>query len=143
MARQCLDAWLQWSKTDPSGKGTTITVGASTDLSIFPVRKLTEYKQICRSTGSAVFVYYNGAPLMRAALTTDLRMLLLLCGVTNSDDYASHFFCIGAATSAAMAGVPEYLIRHMARWRSDVVLDYVRIQPLQLTTVSTELSKIR
>ena len=29
MDRQCLDAWLQWSKTEPSGKGTTITVGSS------------------------------------------------------------------------------------------------------------------
>ena len=143
VARQCLHAWLHWSKTDPSGKGTTITVGASTDLSIFPVRKLIENKQICRSTGSAVFMYYNRAPLTRAALTTDLRTLLPLCGTTNSDDYASHFFCIRAATSAAMAGVPEYLIRHMVRWPSDVVLDYVRIRPLQLTTVSTELSKIQ
>ena len=142
MARQCLDAWLQWSKTDPSGKGTTITVGTSTNLSICRVRKLTEYKQICRSTGSAV-KNQNGALLTRAALTTELRTLLPLCGVTNSDDYASHSFCIGAATSAAMAGVPEYLIRHMVRWRGDVVLNYVRIQPLQLTGVSTELSKIR
>ena len=116
---------------------------ASTDLSIFPVRKLTKYKQICGSTGSAMFVYHNGAPLTRPALTTELRTLLPLCGVTNSDDYTSHSFCIAAATSAAMAGVPGYLIRHVVRWHSDVVLDYVRIQPLQLTTVSTELSKIR
>ena len=135
MERQCLDAWLQWSKTDPSGKGTTITVGANSDLWICPVRKLIEYKQIFRSTESTVFVHHNGAPLTRAALTTELRRLLPLCGVTNSDDYASHSFCIGAATSAAMAGVPEYLIRHMVHWCGAVVLDYVRIQPLQLTTV--------
>ena len=36
MERQRLDAWLQWSKTDPSGKGTTITVGANSDLLDLP-----------------------------------------------------------------------------------------------------------
>ena len=133
--RQCLDAWLQWSKTDPSGKGTTITVGANSDLWICPVGKVIEYIQIFRSTESTVFVHHNGALLTRAALTTELRRLLPLCGVTNSDDYASHSFCIGAATSAAMAGVPEYLIRHMVRRCGAVALDYVRIQPLQVSTV--------
>ena len=67
MVRQCLDAWLQWSQINPSGKGTTITLAASTNLSICRVRKLTEYKQI------SVFVYHNEGPLTRAALTTDLR----------------------------------------------------------------------
>ena len=36
-------------------------------------------------------------------------------------------FWVGAATSAALLGIPDYLIRAMGRWSSDAYLLYINI----------------
>ena len=40
----------------------------------------------------------------------------------------------------AIARVPEHLIRYMGRWRSDAVLQYIRIDPQQAMSVSSYLA---
>ena len=70
--------------------------------------------------------------LSRDRLSFQLRSLLDNVGIESSS-YISHSFQIGAASSAAAAGLPEHLIQRMGRWTSECFKTYVRsnIQVLQ------------
>ena len=103
---------LSRSKTDPCGRGATIAIGASPDVSTCPVKAMQVYLTV-QSTTRQLFAYTSGVPLTRVQVTSELRTLLSTCGVVETSSYASHSFRIGAATSAAIAQVPEHLIRHM------------------------------
>ena len=96
-----------------------------------------------KERSSPPFTYLNGLPLTREKVTAELRTLLPACGVTHPLEYASHSFRIGAATSAAIAGVPEHRIRHMGRWKSDSVLRYIRVDSGEELSVSRSLAKVR
>ena len=39
--------------------------------------------------------------------------------------YSPHSCRIGAATHSALIGIPEQVIRHLGRWRSDSYIKYV------------------
>ena len=109
---------LTRSKTDTSGSGVDVRVGSCADHLICPVRTMQSYLQLRPTVDGPLLAYHNNTPLTRQAITNELRTLLPLCGVAEPSSYASHSFRIGAATSAAIAGVPDHLIRHMGRWRS-------------------------
>ena len=54
-------------------------------------------------------------------------MKSLLCiGGYNSRHYSSHNFRIGAATAAALAGMPDHAIQLLGRWKSDTFKRYIR-----------------
>ena len=136
---------LKQSKTDTHGHGVDILIGRSTDATICPVRLYTQYWQIRRpAAGSkdSLFTYQAGTSLTKEKLTEELRTLLALDGVTNYRHYASHSFRIGAATSAAVTGVPEWLIRRMGRWDSDAVYMYIRKDRESVLSVSAQLSTL-
>ena len=137
---------LLQSKTDPDGRGTVVHVGGCTDVISCPVttmvRYLTAVSAESQSPRDQLLVYHNGQPLTRADVTREVRTLLPLCGITDPSSYASHSFRIGAATSAAIAGVPEHVIRHMGRWRSDAVLRYIRVEPSEVRLVSEKLATV-
>ena len=66
-------------------------------------------------------------PLSCTAVTRALRQLLQQAGI-NSLQYSSHTFWIGAATTAAAAGLPVWLIKNLGRWSSDAYLSYIHQQ---------------
>ena len=76
--------------------------------------------------GSAgpLFVRSNGVPLTRTYLSERLRRLLSDAGIPGN--FSSHSFRIGAATFAALAGVPDHLIQTLGRWSSSAYLTYIR-----------------
>ncbi|XP_065174524.1 uncharacterized protein LOC135804559 [Sycon ciliatum] len=103
---------IKQSKTDQFVRAMQI-VGSTTSQPC-PVAALLAYFTVCPSDATdALFRYRPGRPLTRQALTEELRQLLPLTGTPNSRDYAGHSFRIGAATTAAMAGTPDWLIRAM------------------------------
>ena len=51
-------------------------------------------------------------------------------------------FRIGAATSAALCGIPEWTIRAMGRWKSDCVHRYIRTDPATFHRVASRLSAV-
>ena len=134
---------IRQSKTDQFGHGTVLNIGSSSDLSICPVRAVTAYLDQRRDSNPGLFVYGNNSPLRKDSLSSELRKLLPRCGVTNTQNYAGHSFRIGAATSAAMAGEPEWLIRRLGRWRSDTVYQYIRTDSETERRVSSSLATIR
>ena len=62
------------------------------------------------------------------AVTRVIRQLLSQAGL-NYMDYASHSFRIGAATTAAAAGLPAWMIKSLGRWSSNAYLSYIHCQP--------------
>ena len=100
-------------KTDQFRQGHAVIIGSTTSQPC-PVAALLAYVTVCPSDAAdALFRYRSGRPLTRQALTEKLRQRLPLTGTPNSRDYAGHSFRIGAATTAAMACTPDWLIRAM------------------------------
>ena len=117
---------LKTSKTDPYGKGTTIEVG----LCKPPMCATTAIRTYLTMTNGAphdpLFRYKDGHPLSKKTFVDEVRRLLESASIDNASSYSGHSFRIGAATSAAMAGAPDWQIRAMGRWKSDSVLRYIR-----------------
>ena len=65
-------------------------------------------------------------PLTRPVFTQHVQRALSEAGIPDSGRYMSHSFRIGAATTAAEAGVPAWLIKTMGRWSSDAYQVYIR-----------------
>ena len=53
---------------------------------------------------------------------------------------SSHSFRIGAATIAAAAGFPRWLIQALGRWSSNCYKEYIRIPQTTLCNVSDALA---
>ena len=64
-----------------------------------------------------------------------MHQLLQATGVTPSH-YSSHSFLIGAATTAAAAGLPATLIKTLGWWKSCAYESYVQFLPSSLHTYS-------
>ena len=60
-------------------------------------------------------------PLTQGQLNAILQHLLQQAGF-NHVDYTSHSFRIGAATTAAAASLPPWLIEILGRWHSEAYL---------------------
>ena len=130
-------------KTDQSAKGFTLNIGSSPEKAVCPVQAMRHYLAQVQSTRpNQLFVYGSGSPLAKLDISREIRNLLPLCGVACPEMYASHSLRIGAATTAAIAGVPEHLIRHMGRWKSDAVLKYIRVANTDVSQLSAKLSTI-
>ena len=130
---------IKQSKTDPFRNGHTVTIGRA-EAPYCPVTAVLAYLVSSGQKEAApLFQYWSGSPLSRQAFTQEVRRLLLTAGVTNARQYAGHSFRIGAATTAAAAGVPDWMIRAMGRWRSDCVLRYIRTSSHALSQVAHQL----
>lgn len=127
---------LKQSKTDPFGRGCTVYLGPS-GRPICPVAALSRYLSFRGSAPGPLFVLRDGRPLTPSIVNSWLRSILSSAGVHGN--YSSHSFRIGAATSAALAGVPDHLIQALGRWSSDAYLRYIRTPPQQLLAVPRHL----
>ena len=100
-----LSLQLKTSKTDPFRKGCLITVAPS-GRSVCAVRAMRRYldHQPPRSA-SPLYFFSTGQFLTRNKVTSILRLQLHRLGFA-TESYASYSFRIGAATTAAEAGLP-------------------------------------
>jgi hypothetical protein len=130
---------IKSSKTDPFRQGQTIVVGKS-HSSVCPVSAMMAYLAVNNSSlePGPFFRYTNGSPLTRDKLTSEIRTLLSMGGL-NSSEYAGHSFRIGAATSAASANLPPWLIKVLGRWSSDCFERYIKTPIPILAQVSQKL----
>ena len=78
-----------------------------------------------RGCTSPLYVFQSGAYLIRAKVTSTLRTLLECLSIP-AELYASHSFRIGAATTAAKAGLSPWLIQTLGRWPSNCFSLYIR-----------------
>ncbi|KAL9976443.1 hypothetical protein ACROYT_G013744 [Oculina patagonica] len=104
---------LKASKTDPFRKGCSIKLAPS-GRSVCAVRAMHRYlaHQPSRSA-TPLYLFSTGQFLTRDKVTSILRILLQRLGFA-TERYASHSFRIGAATTAAEAGLPPGLSKPSA-----------------------------
>ena len=131
---------LHQSKTDPFRQGHQINISA-TNTSTSPVRAMHKYMSIIPPANRKGPLFNGGcfSPLSHANVTTTLRQLLH--GTDEEPvNYASHNFRIGAATTAAAAGLPPALIKTLCCWKSNAHKTYVQYPPSSLNAVSSLLA---
>lgn len=117
---------LRNSKTDPFSKGLGITNFENLKsvhymLLYLELRKLFDCDQF-----SPLFIDSERSclPITRDKIIQHL-MELLRRSRFFGQNYSSHSFRIGAATTAAAAGIEDHVIKELGRWSSDCYMRYV------------------
>jgi len=85
-----------------------VVVGQAGD-ELFPVSAIMRYLEVRGSQRGAFFLHPSGEVMVKAWFMGQVRRILQDRGEDQSH-YAGHSFRIGAATSAAMAGVEDFTI---------------------------------
>ena len=124
------------SKTDPFRQGTSIQIFRN-NSPLCAVRALTAYLQARSRTPGPLFTWSDGRYLTRSGLNNILTRIK----PQYISSMSSHSFRIGAATTAAAAGYPRWLIQALGRWSSNCYRDYIRIPHSTLQNVSISLSQ--
>ena len=93
------------------------------------------------SASGPLFTYVSGGLLTREKLIRETRLLISMGGGggLNSREFAGHSFRIGAATTAASANLPPWLIKVLGRWSSDCFERYINTPPSVLAQVPQKL----
>ena len=105
---------LGHSEADPFNNGVTIYLGR-TDHVICPVTALLSYLALLGQELGPLFLFQGGATL------------------------AGHSFHIGAATTAARAGLEDSTIQTLGRWHSSAYLRYIHTPAQTLASTSSQL----
>lgn len=117
---------LPRSKTDQMGRGRWVTLGAQLEVAVCPVRLARAYAQLRPAGAVQWLVHADGSPLTRYQFGAVLKQSLGHIGL-RGEEYGTHSFRIGAATSAAASGLPPAAIQGLGRWKSGAFRSYVRL----------------
>ena len=130
---------IKKSKTDPFRQTSTITI-ASSRSNVCAVAATRDFLLQTPDSfpQSPMFQFKDGTPLSRRTLASNLHTLLELCGL-QPNNYNTHSFRIGAATTAAAAGLSAWLIKILGRWRSDSYQRYIHLPQATILQVPTTM----
>lgn len=110
-------------------------------MDICPVAAILQYPEVRPSLSSGpLFILQNGSPLTHEKFVSMVKEALRAANVDQSL-YVGHSFRIGAATTAARAGIPDHLIKALGRWESDTYQTYIHIPPETFASVSSLLGE--
>jgi len=85
-----------------------------------------------------LFLTEDGKGLTRQAFSFSLDRLFKTLQL-QPHNYNTHSFCIGAATTAAQASIPDRCIQVLGCWQSDAYKQYIRMKPQELAQLSRQL----
>ena len=128
---------LKQSKCDQFGAGVDVVIGR-TGCALCPVSALLAYIALRQDRPGAFFLNLEGRPVTKAWFVSRIRAVLTVLGFPQHE-YAGHSFRIGAATSAALAGIEDSTIQALGRWQSAAFLQYIRMPRDQLAAMSGRL----
>ncbi|XP_066446920.1 uncharacterized protein [Eleutherodactylus coqui] len=114
---------IRKSKTDVYGAGEWLRIGAL-GTEWCPVRLVRDF-MVHHSGDGPLLVHAAGAPLTRYQFTAVMRSCLKSLGFA-PNDFGSHSFRIGAATSAFVCGLRSEEVKRVGRWKSEAYRSYVR-----------------
>ena len=124
--------------SDQFGGGVDVVIGR-TGTSLCPVTAVVSYLYIRQDRPGAFFCLQDGTPVSKPWFITNIRGVLSSIGLPHYD-YAGHSFRIGAATTAALAGVEDSTIQAFGRWQSAAFLQHIRIPQTKLTAISRRMA---
>ena len=114
---------LRHTKMRPTST-VSITVAKSGNP-VCAVSALRRYLQWRGSAPGPLFRTASRTAFTREQLVSSLRLLCSHLGL-DSSHYSGHSLRIGAATTAAARGMPDWLIKALGRWESDCYQTYIR-----------------
>ena len=129
---------LKRAKMDQLGKGAYIYIRRS-DNDLCPVAALLAYLALRNTDPGPLFRTAEGTPLRKSSIVGRVREALSLLGYDQSS-YASHSFRIGAATTAAAAGMEDSTIQALWRWSSPAFISYIKLSQQQLANLAAQLA---
>ena len=123
----------------PVWPGINVFIGHTED-DLCPVVAVLNY--IAQSDDQpGLFVRFSDhTPLTKAHFVTKVQEALTSAGVDCSS-YSRHSFRIGAATTAARAGVADSVIQTLGRWTSAAFLGYIRTPQEELARITRVLAR--
>ncbi len=136
---QVLIVLLRHSKTDPFGAGVHLYFGRTGDI-LCPVAAMLGYLALRPASAGPLFLFEDGTPLSRPRLVACLREALAQAGI-DTTHYSGHSFRIGAASTAARAGLSDSFIQTLGRWKSNAFTTYIRTPREDLVAVAAQLAK--
>ena len=129
---------LKVSKCDQFGRGVAVYVWQKNDQ-ICPVAAGLAYMACHGSIPGPFFCFGDGFLLTKRLFILKVRELLSAAGLDPSL-YSGHSFRIGAATSAAQAGLEDSTIQALGRWSSVAFLVYIHISRTHLAGFTQTLA---
>ena len=135
---QMVRCHLKQSKTDQLGRGVDVVLG-KTGADLCPVAAVLGYIALRGDQPGPFFLTPAKTPLSKSDFIGKFRAVLGRIGLP-AEDYAGHSFRIGAATSAALAGVEDSMIQLLGRWQSAAFLRYIRTPHERLAAISRTLA---
>lgn len=108
---------LKSSKTDSFRAGQSLVVARCPSL-LCPVSAMQQYFLLAKPRSGPLFYFQSGRYLTRSSVTHLLRDSARSAGLPH-ESLKGHSFRIGAASAAAAAGLPDWLIKVLGRWSSD------------------------
>ncbi|XP_071109178.1 integrase/recombinase xerD homolog [Haliotis cracherodii] len=112
--------------SDQRGYGNSVGIEVTPGKSTCPVAALKAYLNVRPSGPVPAFIHFDQSPLTRYQFQAVLKKALALSSI-GTESYSSHSFRIGAATTAAINGVPPHLIQQYGRWKSECYQSYIRL----------------
>lgn len=126
---QILTVHLRYSKTDQLGAGTFLHLRRTHQV-LCPVASMLAYlvqRASIHAASGPLFIFQDSTPLTRHRLVTVLREAIKTIG-HDPRGFSGHSFRIGAATTAARAGLRDSSIQRAGRWRSNAFMSYIQSQ---------------
>ena len=105
------------------GKPIYLTIPRKFDF-YCPVHALSRFLRCRGPQEGALFCDTLGKEISPFQFSKFLKMAVIAAGLPGK--FSGHCFRIGAATQAAMDGMPDHVIQRLGRWRSLAWLVYVR-----------------
>jgi site-specific recombinase XerD len=125
---------IRFSKTDQTGKATTIMIEGNSTAVLCPVQATKEYIQSRGQHAGPLYCHFNRTFLSRFQFNKVLQTSLKLAG--SQQHIKSHSFRIGGATHAICKGIPYQTVQEMGRWKSDAAKKYIRVPVINMLVVS-------
>lgn len=107
-------------------KGTCSIVIARTGSLFCPFKAMVRYVRLRSSfTALPLFLTPGNNPMSRIWFVKHLKKVIIHCNLS-PQQYSSHSFRIGAATTAASQGISAASLQQLGRWSSSAFSSYIR-----------------
>ena len=137
---QRITVHLKSSKTDISRQGQSLTI-ADTSSALCAVAAMQKYFLLARPQQGPLFYFQSGRYLTRRVVSNLLKDSSRVAGLPYQC-LKGHSFRIGAASVAAAAGLPDWLIKVLGRWSSDCYQLYIRTPQSTLESVAPRMANV-